>query len=196
MCIRDREEGGVWQYDIAAKKWTDISPPLNRAYAGITVDPGNPKRMVVTTISYYRNNTNAIRDQFFETLDGGKSWKSIVDQGVKIDANGVSWIAGSFIHWAASVEFDPFNTKKLMVVSGNGIFNSTDINASPAIWKFEDEGLEESVPLNIVSIPGGPVISAIGDYDGFRHTDPTKYSPIHTPTMGTTWGLDLSLIHI
>jgi lysophospholipase L1-like esterase/photosystem II stability/assembly factor-like uncharacterized protein len=186
------EEGGVWQYDIAAKKWTDISPPLNRAYAGITVDPGNPKRMVVTTISYYRNNTNAIRDHFFETLDGGKSWKSIVDQGVKIDANGVSWIAGSFIHWAASVEFDPFNTKKLMVVSGNGIFNSTDINASPAIWKFEDEGLEESVPLNLVSIPGGPMISAIGDYDGFRHTDPTKYSPIHTPTMGTTWGLDFA----
>ncbi|MBP1207655.1 lysophospholipase L1-like esterase [Duganella sp. 1411] len=184
------EEGGVWQYDIGAKKWTDISPPLNRAYAGITVDPGNPKRMVVTTISYYRNHTNAIRDQFFETLDGGKSWKSIVDQGAKIDANGVSWIGGSFIHWAASVEFDPFDTRKLMVVSGNGIFNSTDINATPAVWKFEDEGLEESVPLNIISIPGGPVISAIGDYDGFRHTDVTKYSPIHTPSMGTTWGLD------
>lgn len=184
------EEGGVWQYEIATKKWTDISPPLNRAYAGITVDPRDPRRMVVTTISYYRNQTNAIRDQFFETLDGGKSWHSIVDQGVKIDANGVSWIAGSFIHWAASVEFDPFDTKKLMVVSGNGIFTSTDIHAAPAIWKFEDEGLEESVPLNLVSIPGGPVISAIGDYDGFRHTDPTSYAPIHTPTMGTTWGLD------
>ncbi len=188
------EEGGVWQYDIAAKKWTDISPPLNRAYAGITVDPGNARRMVVSTISYYRNGMGAIRDQFFETLDGGKSWKSIVDQGVKIDANGVSWIAGSFIHWAASIEFDPFDTKKLMVVSGNGIFKSTDIHATPAVWKFEDEGLEESVPLNLVSIPGGPVISAIGDYDGFRHTDVTKYSPIHTPSMGTTWGLDYAAL--
>ena len=34
------------------------------------------------------------------------------------------------------------------------------------------------------------MISAIGDYDGFRHADLTQYSPIHTPTMGTTWGLD------
>jgi hypothetical protein len=47
------------------------------------------------------------------------------------------------------------------------------------------------VPLNLVSIPGGPVISAIGDYDGFRHTDVTQYSPIHTPTMGTTWASTL-----
>jgi len=184
------EEGAIWQYDIAAGAWRDISPPLNRAYAGITVDPRNGKRMIVSTIDYYSNPGGAIGDKFFETLDGGRSWKSIVDQGVKIDANGVSWIAGSFIHWTASIEFDPFDTDTVMVVSGNGIFKSSDIHAAPAVWKFEDRGLEESVPLNLVSIPGGPLISAIGDYDGFRHTDVTQYAPIHTPTMGTTWGLD------
>jgi photosystem II stability/assembly factor-like uncharacterized protein len=183
------EEGGVWKYDIAAKRWADISPPLNRAYAGITVDPANAQRMIVSTIDYYRK-PHGMGDQFFETLDGGKSWNSVVDQGVQIDANGVSWIAGSFIHWTASIEFDPFDPHTVMVVSGNGIFKSTDIHATPAIWKFDDIGLEESVPLNLVSIPGGPVISAIGDYDGFRHTDVTQYAPIHTPTMGTTWGLD------
>ncbi len=179
----------MWKYDIAAAKWSNISPPLNRAYAGITVDPGNPDRMIVSTIDYYQQ-PHTMGDKFFETLDGGKSWNSIVDQGVRIDANGVSWIAGSFIHWTASIEFDPFDTRTVMVVSGNGIFKSTDIHAMPAVWKFEDAGLEESVPLNMVSIPGGPAISAIGDYDGFRHADVTRYSPIHTPTMGTTWGLD------
>jgi lysophospholipase L1-like esterase len=183
------EQGQVWKYDIAAARWSNISPPLNRAYAGITVDPGNPDRMIVSTISYY-GQPHTMGDKFFETLDGGKSWKSIVDQGVRIDANGVSWIAGSFIHWTASIEFDPFDTNTVMVVSGNGIFKSTDIHAAPAVWKFEDAGLEESVPLNMISIPGGPAISAIGDYDGFRHTDVTQYAPIHTPTMGTTWGLD------
>ncbi len=186
------EEGGVWRYDIAAGTWRDISPPLNRAYAGITVDPGNPKRMIVTTINYYRYSKGRMGDQYFETLDGGNSWKSIVDQGVKIDPNGVSWIGGSFMHWAASIEFDPFDARSLMVVSGNGLFKSTDIHASPAVWKFDDDGIEESVPLNLVSIPGGPVISAIGDYDGFRHSDVTQYSPIHTPSMGTTWGLDFA----
>ncbi|WP_229258299.1 WD40/YVTN/BNR-like repeat-containing protein [Duganella rivi] len=188
------EEGGVWQYDIASGRWTDISPPLNRAYSGITVDPGNPQRMIVSTISHYQMR-GGIGDQFYETLDGGKSWNSIVANGVQIDSNGVSWIAGSFIHWTASIEFDPFDTRRLMVVSGNGVFVSTDIHAAKPVWKFEDRGLEESVPLNLVSIPGGPLISAIGDYDGFRHTDVTQYSPIHTPTMGTTWGLDYAALN-
>lgn len=183
------DEGGVWQYDIAGGRWRDISPPLNRAYAGITVDPRNPLRMVVSTISHYQMR-GGIGDQFYETLDGGNSWHSIVANGVTIDANGVSWIAGSFIHWAASIEFDPFDSSRLMTVSGNGVFVSTNIHGDKPVWKFEDRGLEESVPLNLVSIPGGPLVSAIGDYDGFRHTDVTEYSPIHTPTMGTTWGLD------
>ncbi|WP_202423535.1 WD40/YVTN/BNR-like repeat-containing protein [Duganella margarita] len=183
------EQGGVWQYDIASGKWADISPPLNAAYAGITVDQRNPLRMVVSTISHY-DMRGGIGDQFYETLDGGRSWNSIVAKGVQIDSNGVSWIAGSFIHWTASIEFDPFDSQRLMAVSGNGVFVSSDIHGEKPVWKFEDIGLEESVPLNLVSIPGGPVISAIGDYDGFRHTDVTHYSPIHTPTMGTTWGLD------
>ena len=186
------EEGGVWQYDVASGKWADISPPLNAAYAGITVDARNAQRMVVSTISHY-DMRGGIGDQFYETLDGGRSWNSIVAHGVQIDANGVSWIAGSFIHWTASIEFDPFDSQRLMVVSGNGVFASTDIHADKPVWKFDDIGLEESVPLNLVSIPGGPVISAIGDYDGFRHTDVTHYAPIHTPTMGTTWGLDYAV---
>ena len=183
------EQGEVWKYDIAARKWTNISPPLNRAYAGITVDPGNQDRMIVSTIDYYQK-PGAMGDKFFETLDGGRHWSSIVDQGARIDPNGVSWIGDSFIHWTASIEFDPFDTRTVMVVSGNGIFTSTDIHATPAVWKFDAAGLEESVPLNMVSIPGGPAISAIGDYDGFRHADVGQYAPIHMPTMGTTWGLD------
>jgi len=53
------------------------------------------------------------------------------------------------------------------------------------------DGLEETVPLDAASLPGGPLISVIGDYDGFVHTDLTK-SPergLHNPSMGTTWGL-------
>jgi photosystem II stability/assembly factor-like uncharacterized protein len=133
------EEGGVWQYDIASGRWTDISPPLNRAYAGITVDPGNQQRMIVSTISHYQMR-GGIGDQFYETLDGGKRWNSIVANGVQIDSNGVSWIAGSFIHWTASIEFDPFDTRRLMAVSGNGVFVSTDIHAARPVWKFEDMG--------------------------------------------------------
>lgn len=51
------------------------------------------------------------------------------------------------------------------------------------------QGLEETVPLNVVSVPGGPVVSVIGDYDGLRHSDVAANAPIHTPRMGTTTGL-------
>ncbi|HCS66490.1 MAG TPA: xyloglucanase, partial [Cellvibrio sp.] len=54
---------------------------------------------------------------------------------------------------------------------------------------FWVKGIEETVPLDAVSIPNGPFVSAIGDYDGFVHTDVTQYSPIHTPRLGATTGL-------
>jgi hypothetical protein len=38
-------------------------------------------------------------------------------------------------------------------------------------------GIEETVPGEVVSIPGGPLVSVILDYDGFRHDDVTKYPP-------------------
>jgi hypothetical protein len=82
-----------------------------------------------------------------------------------------------------------------MAVSGNGVFVSTDIHAPSRCGSLRTWGWKSPVPLNLVSIPGGPVISAIGDYDGFRHTDVTQYSPIHTPTMGTTWGLDYAALN-
>jgi hypothetical protein len=36
-------------------------------------------------------------------------------------------------------------------------------------------GIEESVPMDIASIPGGPLISVIWDYAGFTHADPAIY---------------------
>jgi photosystem II stability/assembly factor-like uncharacterized protein len=45
------------------------------------------------------------------------------------------------------------------------------------------------VPLGLASIPDGPLLSVIGDYDGFRHSDIDAYAPIHSPRMGTTTDL-------
>jgi hypothetical protein len=64
-----------------------------------------------------------------------------------------------------------------------------DIDLTTTTWKFDVKGLEETVPLNLVSVAGGPVVSVIGDYDGFRHSNVAAYAPIHSPRMGTTTGL-------
>lgn len=187
------DQGQVWKYNISTGNWTNITPNLNRAYAGITVDPNNADHIVVSTINYFKHQYGrANGDRIFSTHDGGATWVDVIAHGFVLDTGGVPWIDGYSIHWAGSIEFDPFDTKTVMVVSGDGLFKTSDIDAAPTRWEFDVAGLEETVPLNLISIPNGPVISAIGDYDGFRHSDVSRYSPINSPAMGTTTGLDFA----
>lgn len=184
------DAGQIWKYNVSTGAWTNVTPSGNsRAFSGISVDPNNPQRLVASTVNSYLQQGDAWGDRFFISTNGGASWTDIVQRGFADDSNGVSWVAGQSIHWAGSIEFDPFDTKAVLVTSGNGIFKTSNIDATPTIWTFNVKGLEETVPLNIVSVPNGPLFTVIGDYDGFRHTDITQYAPIHNPRMGTTTGL-------
>jgi xyloglucan-specific exo-beta-1,4-glucanase len=64
-----------------------------------------------------------------------------------------------------------------------------DLDAAKPTWAFDVAGLEETVPLDAVSVAGAPLVSVIGDYDGFVHRDVNAYGSIHTPRMGTTSGV-------
>jgi len=187
--------GQIWKYNIKTSNWTNITPSgTTFPYGGISIDPNNPQRLIASTINvYYTQYPNVYGDRFFLSTDGGSSWRDLVgNSGITLDANGCTWVGSNSIHWAGSMEFDPFNTKKAWVTSGNGVFVCENVDAATTTWKFNVKGLEETVPLDIVSIPNGPLVSVIGDYDGFVHTDITKYAPIHTPRMGTTTGLAYS----
>lgn len=74
----------------------------------------------------------------------------------------MTWIGENSIHWASSIEFDPFDTRSAWVTSGNGVFRTTNLDATPTTWTFAVRGLEETVPLGLVSVPGGPVF-IVGD---------------------------------
>lgn len=159
----------------------------------------------------------------YHTTDGGETWVASfkyywMDGGIypstqQMDANGVGWMFDGSIHWAGSVAMDPFDHDRVFVTSGNGIFrtdNLSDYSIERAenswdedkltmnqVWHFSAQGVEETVPFEVVSIPGGPLISIIGDYDGFRHEDISKFpmyrhttnvSGTKTP-LGTTQGL-------
>jgi hypothetical protein len=191
------DNGQIWKYNISTGAWTNITPAgYNRAFGGISVDPNNPNRLVASTTNTYffqyrnTNNGNDVwGDRMFLSTDGGSSWVDVVNRGFTLDTDGVTWIYGHSIHWAGSIEFDPFNTERVWITSGNGIFVNDNIS-SGGTWRFAVKGLEETVPLGLESIPnGGPVISVIGDYTGFRHTNPDQYAPIHNPQIGTTTGL-------
>jgi hypothetical protein len=185
--------GQVWEYNTVGGAWTNVTPAgISQPFGGISVDPGNPKRLVASTINTYwlqQREPATYGDRIFTSLDAGRSWTDLMARGMTIDPNGIDWVRTSSIHWAGAIEFDPFDTKSAWVISGNGLFKTSDIDAPTSSWKFDVHGMEETGVYEAESIPGGPLVTVVGDYDGFISTDPAQYGPRHTPSMGSTTGL-------
>ena len=61
--------------------------------------------------------------------------------------------------WMGDVEIDPFNPSHALYITGQGIWSSDDVTAAdtgaPTHWRFDNDGLEETVPLDLVSPPSG-----------------------------------------
>jgi xyloglucan-specific exo-beta-1,4-glucanase len=193
--------GQIWKYNITTNAWRNVTPiiqgsAVNKPYCGISVDANNPNRLLATTVNNYTyqydyQGSGVYGDKIYYSTDGGATWIDVVARGFSLNANGVPWITGQSIHWAGSIEFDPSNANSVFLVSGNGVFVNSDITATAGTWSFTVKGMEETVPQNVVSIPGGNLVSVIGDYDGFTQTDPLVYAANrHIPSMGSTNGLD------
>ena len=200
--------GAVYKYNVKSGAWTDITPFDDNkkedgsvaheknecSYGGIAIDPKDSKHIIVSTLGQYtgrhvtKDEKENYGDRIYVTTDGGKNWihGQHYEDVPNMDPNGNAWIAGNAIHWAGSLEINPFNNKEAWVTSGNGIFQTDDITAKVPLWKFQSKGIEETVPLDIVSIPGGPLVTAIGDYDGAAYSNINKSTPRHKPTIGTT----------
>ncbi len=207
------------------------------AYSGISIDPNDPERILATAINSWRGPQfwnidgtwkDAWGDNIYLSEDGGATWREMfryyhtpsgyVPDYEMVSENGFPWIVGAAIHWNGAVTFDPFNSERAFVASGNGVFatdNLSDAYTSTdwvdnvqktsehgqATWKFSARGIEETVPLGMVSLPGGALVSVIGDYDGFVNEDLDKPSPngqlstivngqaVH---LGSTTGLDFA----
>lgn len=189
------DNGQIWEYNAVGGNWVNITPAgLARPFGGISVDPANPKHLVTSTINTWMpQGSSAYGDRILTSLDAGRTWTDVVARGFALDNGGANWMSnGQSIHWAGSIEFDPFDTKKVWVGSGNGLFKTTDIDAPTATWNFDVAGLEETVPFNFETAPDGPLVSTIGDFDGFMNADPAQYGVQHSPQMGTTSGLAIA----
>jgi hypothetical protein len=182
--------GQIWKYTIASGAWTNVTPAgYTMPFGGISVDPTNPARLVTSTMNTYWQQGNAWGDRILTSVNGGATWTDVIARGFAKNMDGVTWAGANAMHWIGSVEFDPADPRAVWATSGNGIYKTADIDQPTTTWTFNVKGLEETVPLNIVSIPGGPVVSTIYDYDGFRHTDVAQYATMHTPAMGHNIGL-------
>jgi photosystem II stability/assembly factor-like uncharacterized protein len=194
------DRGELWTLNVSSGGWTEITPlrgDQNRAISGISVDADNPDRLLATTVNTYLPQPWGYGDRIFLSTDAGLSWTDLIGENrVTMADNGMPWIEQNAIHWAGSVNIDPFDPERAFVTSGNGVFMTRDLSAASSTWTFAAKGLEEMVPLGAASVDGAPLVSVVGDYDGFVHDDPAL-SPArgrYAPSMGTTEGLAVAAL--
>ena len=179
--------GAVWRYDTASGVWTNITPtpapPSQQGgFGGVSVSAQNPAVIAVSTLGRWWPG-----DEIYRSTDGGATWSSRLRSGT-LDHSSAPWSASLNPHWIGDVEIDPANADRALFVTGYGLFQTTNFNATAPAWAFHNNGLEETVPTGLVSPSSGPeLVSVIGDFDGFRHDDVSSPAPgtRHTPSHGT-----------
>lgn len=178
--------GGVYALSMAELMLSDVTPPAwASAYGGVSVDPKDPKHVIVASLFNWN------KEDVFESKDGGATWSALGVEGVT-DSSGFPHVAGSHIHWVTDVKLNPLDTSKFSFVTGQGVYSCRGLGATLAC-SFDDAGLEELVPLQLVSPPEGPpLISVVGDRDGFRHDDLATSPAVFKPKKGTTRSLAMA----
>ena len=190
--------GAVWKLDTTGA-WTDVTPSRGKGgFGGVSVDASGA--VVVTTLDRWSP------DEIYRSTDGGKNWTAIGSPMVAAhDVNGAQWLSfgGGTVNptgWMGDIKIDPFNPARGLYNTGQGIWWSEDVTSSSVHWKFQDNGLEETVALGILSPSGGTahLLSAVGDLGGFWHSDLGK-SPLggmfSTPVFGNTTSIDFAEQH-
>ncbi len=190
-------DGSVWKFNTIDNSWTDITPdhpdPETRpfGYAAVSLDANDPQTLIVS--SYHRYGIDS-GDDIFRSTDGGKTWNQVFGGGGTFDDAKAPYTSYTGIHWLFDIEIDPFNPEHAIFTTGYGgheTFNLTDMDeGKPTTWQIMSTGIEETVPLDLLSPPqGAHLITAIGDYGGFVHWNLDAVTPgcyFLNPRFGNT----------
>ena len=187
-------DGAVWKFEPRGGVWRNITPAPSPdedqpfGYGAVTVDAQHPSTVMVTTFAHWHPH-----DEIYRSTNGGSSWRQLWNDDTKWDYSSAPYTESRTPHWMGTIEINPFNPDQVLFTTGFGIWscvNVTEADAGrPTRWVFLDNGLEETVPLALISPPSGAhLVSGVGDIDGFRHED-VNVSPSGTfagPTYGNT----------
>jgi xyloglucan-specific exo-beta-1,4-glucanase len=214
----DGTKGDVWKFDTNTEHWTRISPiPSSSSddyfgYGGLAVDAQHPDTLVVTTMNSWWPDAN-----IFRSVNGGSTWRRIWDWGnyparnlhYTQDISAAPWLnfgvtspvppaPAVWLGWMiGDIEIDPFDSDKMMYVTGTTIYgtgNLTDWDADGTVdISVKALGIEEIVTNDLISPPeGAPLLSALSDVGGFRHEDITcvPSSIMTNPVFATGTSID------
>lgn len=178
-------DGAVWKLDTRSGAWTDVTPDRPTAerkfgYGAVSVDAHDPKVLIAS--SFYRPKG----EEIFRSIDGGATWKPVFGSGGVLDYALAPYVKDTDIHWLFDVEIDPSNPDHAMFTTGYGGWETHDLTSLdkglPTHWSVMSPGIEETVALALYSpTSGAPLMTAIGDYSGFVHTDLDKPAPDGNP---------------
>lgn len=218
----DGTNGALWYYDTVDDSWHDISPVASAdtdnnyfGYGGFAVDRQHPDTIMVTAFNSWWPDTI-----FWRSTDAGTTWTKVwdwtrypnrsfrytqnvsaspwLDLGVpKVQGRPgpevspkLGWMVGDF-------EIDPFDSNTAYYGTGATLYGTTNLEQ----WDFSNmlievmaDGIEETAVLDLVSPPGLPLVSALGDIAGFRHDD-LSLAPAHNhknPDWSTSTSLDFA----
>jgi xyloglucan-specific exo-beta-1,4-glucanase len=172
-------DGKLYKLNTSTGNWTNVTPVhfKDYAYGGVSIDPTNVDRVIVSTCGMYWNNQfgTGWGDFVFLSTNGGSTWTLKNGTNATYDNNGMGWSDGGAVNWMDCIEFDQDNLSKVRVIGGGGVYTCSDITATNPSWKYDVIGIEETAFLDGISIPGGPFISSFGDVSGFVHEPLTSY---------------------
>ncbi|MCL6669054.1 cellulose binding domain-containing protein [Streptomyces panaciradicis] len=213
----DGGKGQVWRYATASGTWTNISPVAEAdtyyGFSGLTVDRRHPGTVMTTAYSSWWPDT-----QIFRSTDSGATWTKAWDytsypdraDRYTIDVSSSPWLTfgahpsppeqSPKLGWMTeSLEIDPFDSNRMMYGTGATLYGTENLTQWDSGGQFTVkpmvQGLEETAVNDLASPPSGaPLLSALGDIGGFRHTDLTKVPSMMftSPTFTTTTSLDFA----
>ncbi|GEC03312.1 xyloglucanase [Streptomyces spinoverrucosus] len=213
----DGGKGRLWRYATATGAWTDISPVAEAdtyyGFSGLTVDRQNPGTVMATAYSSWWPDT-----QIFRSTDSGGTWTKAWDytsypnrsNRYTMDVSSSPWLTWGAnpsppeqtpkLGWMTeALEIDPFDSDRMMYGTGATIYGTENLtnwdSGSTFTIRPMVQGLEETAVLDLASPPSGaPLLSALGDIGGFRHTDLTKVPPMMytAPNFTSTTSLDFA----
>lgn len=187
----NQSKGAVYKYDPTSGNAGNIAPG-STPFGDIVIDPTDESKMVlVTTQTWLQQPNGSFGDTFYVTTDGGATWTDKLST-MTMSTNDIPWIEDCAIHWCCSLAMNPFNTNEIMVTSGNGIFACDNIFDEAPAFYFNSNGIEETVPMDIVTLEDYPLVTATLDYDGFVHEDIFKHPMRHQDKIGSTTSITIA----